>query len=103
MMPVAVKSDRMPSATSRRRQLDHVYFTAMSILMATGIGIGFSRTYSRRIAAGTTTPLIHVHGAVFAAWMVLFVLQTALVASGNTRLHRRVGVAGVFFAVLMLV
>ena len=75
----------------------------MSILMTAGVGLGFSRTYFTRIAAGTTTPLIHIHGAVFAAWMVLFVTQTVLVAAGNTRLHRRIGVAGVFFAVLMLV
>jgi len=52
---------------------------------------------------GTATPLVHVHGAVFATWMLLFVTQSALVAAGRTRLHRRFGVAVVFFAVLMLV
>src|SRR5215831_4752294 len=103
MMPVAVRPDRMPGAASRLRRFDHVYFTVMSILMAVGVGTGFSRTYFTRIAAGTTTPLIHVHGAVFAMWMVLFIAQAALVALGKTRLHRRVGVAGVFFAVVMLV
>jgi uncharacterized membrane protein YozB (DUF420 family) len=103
MMPVAIKSERISSAASRLRRFDHVYFTVMPILMTVGIGLGFSRTYFKRIAAGTTTPLIHIHGAVFAAWMVLFVTQAALIAVGNTRLHRRLGVAAVFFAVLMLV
>ena len=75
----------------------------MSLLMALGVGIGFGRTYTARIAAGTTTPLIHIHGAVFGIWMLLFIAQAGLVATGRTRLHRQVGVAGAFFAVLMLV
>jgi hypothetical protein len=91
------------SARTSRRQWDHAFFTAISILMTTGVFLGFSRTYFRRISEGTATPLVHVHGALFATWMLLFVAQSALVASGRTRLHRMVGVAGVFFAALMLV
>jgi len=102
-VPAALSSSTVPRAAAQRRRLDHVYFTVVSLLMATGVGMGFARTYSARIAAGSTTPLIHVHGAVFAVWMLLFIAQTMLVASGRTRLHRQVGVAGVFFAALMLV
>ena len=82
---------------------DHLFFSVMSVAMALIVGAGFSRTYFQRISLGTTTPLIHVHGAIFAAWMLLFIAQAVLVARGNTRLHRRVGVGGVFFAALMLV
>jgi FtsH-binding integral membrane protein len=71
--------------------------------MAAGVFAGFSQTYFRRISAGTASPLIHVHGAVFAAWMLLFIVQSVLVATRRTRLHRQVGMAGVFFAVVMLV
>ena len=74
----------------------------MSLLMALGVGIGFGRTYTARIAAGTTTPLIHIHGAVFGTWMLLFIAQAGLVATGRTRLHRQIGVAGGFLAALML-
>jgi hypothetical protein len=102
-VPVAVSSSVAARAGVQRRRSDHMFFAVMSILMAAGVGAGFSRTYFARIAAGTTTPLIHIHGAVFGVWMVLFIVQSALVATGNTRLHRRLGVAGVFFAVLMLV
>jgi uncharacterized membrane protein YozB (DUF420 family) len=102
-IPVAISSTATTRSAPGRRRLDHVYFSVMSVLMALGVGAGFARTYSARLAAGSTTPLIHVHGAVFAAWMLLFIGQAGLVWSGRTRLHRQVGVAGVFFAVLMLV
>jgi hypothetical protein len=102
-VPVAVHSSVATRVAVVRRRSDHVFFTVMSVLMAVGVGLGFSRTYFARMAAGTTTPLIHVHGAVFAVWMILFIVQAVLVALGKTRLHRRVGVAGVFFAVVMLV
>src|SRR5215471_14750365 len=102
-VPVAVSSRIGPRVAVQRRRSDHVFFAVMSILMAAGVFAGFAQTYSRRIAAGTTTPLIHVHGAVFGAWMILFIAQAMFVALGKTRLHRRFGVAGVFFAVVMLV
>src|SRR5499427_5814449 len=102
-VPVAISSNVATRVGIQRRRYDHVFFTMISILMAVGVGTGFSRTYFTRIAAGTTTPLIHVHGAVFAIWMILFIVQAALVALGKTRVHRRVGVAGVFFAVVMIV
>jgi hypothetical protein len=102
-VPIAIGSAAAVGVAAHRRRFDHVYFSVMAVLMATGVGIGFARTYSARIAAGTTTPLIHIHGAVFAVWMLFFLAQTALVATGRTRRHRQVGVAGVFFASFMLV
>src|SRR5436190_17299795 len=102
-VPIAIGAGAAPRVAVQRRRFDHVYFSVVSVLMAAGVGIGFARTYAARVAAGTTTPLIHVHGVIFAAWMLLFVAQAALVAAGRPRLHRRVGVAGVFFAALMLV
>lgn len=103
MTVVALSSSATSRTALQRRKLDHAYFSVMSLLIAAGVGMGFARTYSARIAAGTTTPLIHVHGAVFGVWMLLFIAQTLLVALGRTRRHRQVGVAGVFFAALMLV
>ena len=82
---------------------DHVFVSTMSAAMAVVVGVGFSRTYSVRIAAGTVSPLAHLHGAVFALWMILFLVQALLVAQGKTRWHRRVGVGAAFFAVVILV
>jgi hypothetical protein len=87
----------------RARKSDQAFFTTMAIVMTLGVFTGFAKTYSHRIAAGTATPLIHIHGAVFAAWMLFFVVQAALVAAGRTRLHRQLGVAGAFLATSMVV
>lgn len=44
------------------------------------------------------TPLVHVHGALFSAWVLLFIAQTALVGAGRVDVHRKLGLAG--FALL---
>ena len=82
---------------------DHTFFSTMSMVMAAVVGVGFSRTYVARLTARTASPLVHVHGAVFASWMMLFIAQARLVARGRTRLHRRVGVGGTFLAAAILV
>jgi hypothetical protein len=102
-LPVAIRSSVAARVTPRARKSDRVFFTTMAVAMTAGVFAGFGRTYAHRIAAGTTTPLIHIHGAVFAAWMIFFVAQTTLVAAGRTRLHRQLGVAGAFLAALMVV
>jgi hypothetical protein len=93
----ADRSAATPAAT------DHVFYTTMAFVMTAVVFTGFARTYSARIAAGTTTPLIHLHGAIFAAWMALYITQSLLVLRGATRLHRKVGVAGTFFGAGLIV
>jgi hypothetical protein len=44
-----------------------------------------------------------VHGALFTAWVLLFIVQTALVASRRVAVHRRLGVAGAVLAAAMVV
>jgi hypothetical protein len=43
------------------------------------------------------------HGVAFAAWLLLLLTQTSLVAAGRVDLHRRLGVVGAGLAVAMLV
>ena len=46
----------------------------------------------------------HVHGVVFTGWVVLFVVQVALIGYGNPALHRRLGVLGaVLFGIVAAV
>jgi len=47
--------------------------------------------------------LLHIHGVVFSAWILLFAAQTTLVSAHRTDLHRRLGVAGAVLAGLLLV
>ena len=93
----------MASTPAVRTNRDHLFFSAMSVAMAVVVGIGFTRTYAVRIADGTMSPLAHLHAAVFATWMMLFIAQALLVTLRETRWHRRLGVGGTFFAVVLLV
>jgi hypothetical protein len=83
---------------------DHGFFSAMAILLACAIIAGFSRSYYLRTLTGAP-PLpffVHVHAAVFTSWLVLFVIQTALVRHGRVDLHQRLGVAGAALAATMV-
>jgi len=66
---------------------------------------GFAPSYYLKTQFGTAPlkPLVHIHGIVFSLWMVLLVVQTALVAKGRVALHRALGIAGTVLAVSMVV
>lgn len=88
----------MASARSR-------FYVGMAVALAGTATVGFAPTYFLRPVfrpATALTPLMHVHGLLFAAWTLLLVVQTTLVAARRTDLHRRLGVAGVVLAPLML-
>jgi len=72
----------------------------MILLMTATVAIGFAHTYYMAgvFAAPLRTRVLQVHGAVFSLWMILLLVQATLVASGNLRVHRRLGIAGVFLA-----
>jgi hypothetical protein len=40
-------------------------------------------------------PIVHLHGVIFVAWMLLLLTQSALVCSGNAKLHRALGTWGI--------
>lgn len=79
------------------------YFTFMALVMIAISIAGFMPAIvdpaSRR---APLTPLAAVHGMVSFAWLVLFLVQTRLVAMGRVAVHRRLGIAGVtLFAVMV--
>jgi hypothetical protein len=71
--------------------------------MVLAVFIGFSRSYYLKGLYGTPAlpALYHVHGFLFSAWMAFLVVQTGLVASRRTAVHRRLGVAGGVLALAM--
>ncbi len=73
--------------------------------MVSAVFVGFSRSYYLKGLYGTPAlpTLFHVHGLLFTGWMVFLVVQTGLVASRRTNLHRRMGVAGGVLAAAMTV
>jgi len=49
------------------------------------------------------TPLVVAHTAIACAWILFFLGQSVLIATGRTRLHRRWGVVGGVLAVMFVV
>lgn len=77
----------------------------MSFVMLAIILIGFAPSYYLKGAVLAHLPslLVHLHGAVFSSWILLFVVQSCLVSAGNIRLHRKLGVLGAILAALMVI
>ncbi len=73
---------------------------AVLLLCAAGFGPSLI-VQSRRTAP--ITPLLIAHGIVTGGWLILFLVQAALVASRRTTVHRRVGWAGPVFTVAAVV
>ncbi len=97
----ASKVSRLPG-----RRYDHLFFTTMSVVMLATVFAGFAPTYflAGMTRAHLASPILHVHGAAFTAWVVLLVVQSVLVASHRIKIHQWLGFGtfalGVFMVVL---
>jgi hypothetical protein len=83
-------------ATQVRPLSDRRFFTWMSVVMAAVAFAGFARTY---YLAGLNesprlTPIVHLHGALATAWILLLIVQTRLIAYGRRDIHKLLGFAG---------
>lgn len=80
------------------------FYALIALILALFTIIGFSRTYYFRFLTELPplTTLAHLHGAVFTAWLMVFVAQTRLVAAHRVDLHMKLGVAAIALAVLIL-
>lgn len=94
-----------PGAFGRAARLDNFFFSGMALLLLATVLVGFARTYFLAGIFHAPLPnlLIHIHGAVFSAWILLLVTQTSLVAAGRVDVHRKLGLVGFGLACLMLV
>lgn len=75
------------------RSVERAFYIAMSILMCACVFIGFSPTYFQAglIHAPLPSPIIHIHGAAFTLWMLLFVVQATLISARRVLWHRTLG------------
>lgn len=78
---------------------DRFYARMAVICLAVGV-IGFAPTYWVPLLRGdlNVTPIAHVHALLFYGWLLLFVRQSALAASGQYVRHRALGLLGVALA-----
>src|SRR4029450_2159271 len=83
----------LPTSRATRWRRDRVFYAVLPIVMAAAVFFGFSPTYYLKSSFGTPalSPLYHLHGFLFTCWMLLLIVQPALVAMRRTDLHRRLG------------
>jgi hypothetical protein len=84
-----------PGVAVRRR--GGRFYVGLALAVALTVFAGFAPTYYLRLRYSPDSPLpgmLHLHGLVFTAWILLFLAQSTLVAAGRTDLHRRLGAAG---------
>jgi hypothetical protein len=86
-------TETLPIHRPVNRNRERVFFSGMAILLCVVVFIGFSPTYFRAgmLRAPLPSPILHVHGAVFTLWMVLFAVQAALISARRVAWHRSLG------------
>ena len=88
-----------------RRLFDRRLYLAAATLFPLIVVLGFGRTYYLKGLFGTPplpSTLVHLHGLVMTAWVVLFVVQVRLVSSKRIHLHQRLGYTGIALGALIL-
>ncbi|MGE0404915.1 MAG: hypothetical protein AB7O65_01350 [Candidatus Korobacteraceae bacterium] len=111
-MAPSVASSRSQHLSPAHPAYDRVFYSGMAIALALTVFVGFAPTYYLRsyfgapiTANGSTslTLLAHVHAVVFTGWVLLVLVQTALIARHRVALHQRMGIAGATLAIVMMV
>lgn len=104
---MATLAANLPPVEKRdARRREHRFFFGLSLAIAVTFFIGFAKTYFLAgyfHAKPLPAPVVHVHAAVFTAWVLLLVTQAALAASGNVRIHHKLGLLGLGLAPLVFV
>jgi hypothetical protein len=94
----------MDSNLPGRSQVSRWFYLLAAVAMVLVVFAGFARTFYLRplFVTGALSGIVRAHGFIMSLWFALFILQAWLAASGRLALHRRVGVAGAFWAAAML-
>lgn len=92
---------RVPARVNDRR----LYILA-AILTPIIVFAGFARTYYLKPffnVPDLAGRIVHLHGIVMTAWVLLFVTQVSLVATRRTKIHMRLGILGAVLAALVVI
>lgn len=98
-----------PSPAGQRQRAERRFYSGMALFMGLLVLVGFGPSFYFKFLGlsfprpnPTLNPLVIFHGVVFTLWTVVFVAQALLVNAGRRDVHRKLGVAGMALAVLML-
>jgi hypothetical protein len=102
---MSVEAVSLPSRPDSALRGDRLFYVGMAAWFILVAAIGFAPS-SVAILSGavpTPRPIVHVHAALMASWLVLLLVQTSLMATGRRALHQFVGGISFVLAPLMLV
>jgi hypothetical protein len=101
------KPHALPNQLTIRRSSfwSQYFYFFMSLLIAATVVYGFSHTIDHNLIHASPLPpfVLYIHAIVFPAWVVFFIVQSALVRSHNVRVHRKLGWFGVGLAVAIVI
>lgn len=88
----------------RNGLVDRYFYLAMSLVSAAIVASGFGPTVGEKLIHPAVAPptVLWYHGAVFSAWIVFLILQSALVRTRNVKWHRSIGWFGAGLAAVMI-
>jgi hypothetical protein len=81
------------------------FFVVMASVITATVFAGFAPSFYLRPAFHPhhdLSVLLHIHGAVFSTWIILFLVQTILISRGSRTLHCRLGWFAAVIAVAMV-
>ena len=85
------------------RTFERLFFGGMTILLCVIVYVGFARSYyGAGMALPHSSPILRVHAAVFTLWMLVLVLQSALISGRRIAWHRTVGTIAFLLPPIML-
>jgi len=101
----APASGQRPTYRPVNRTVERAFYIGMAILLCLCVYIGFSPTYFQAgmMLAPLPSPILHIHGAVFTLWMLLFVVQTTLISARRVKWHRSFGTVAFCLPPIMIV
>jgi hypothetical protein len=94
-----------PVTNTARARVRSRFYSHFAIVIAVFLVGAFARTYYLRFLSGLPplSQMLHLHGIVSTAWIILFVAQTRLIAARRVDLHMKVGIAGLVLAIAAIV
>lgn len=87
------------------RTAERIFFGGMAVLLCVVVFIGFFPTFfgAGMLRAPLPSPILKVHGAVFTLWMILFLVQAALIPANRLAWHRSLGTLAFCLPPVMIV